>query len=117
MSAPKQSLMMEKLYGKVISKIVYERCQTLGEDFNRRVQEYVYDVIWAKSGIALKEKSIITVVSLIVSNKAEQLKIHFWGLFHQGVGLDEVASLLKYIPSKSQSYFLHHTFCNVRCLR
>jgi len=61
-----------------------------------RVQEYVYDVIWAMPGIALKEKSLITVVSLIVSNRAEQLKVHLWGLFHQGCVSNDITNILSY---------------------
>ncbi len=101
MTKPTQSKMMEKLYGEKIAAVVYARCQELGEDFNVRVQEYVYDTIWAKPGIALKEKSIITIVALILANKAEQLKIHLWGLFHQGCTPEDVETILNYLIEKN----------------
>ncbi|OGT31576.1 MAG: hypothetical protein A3E87_00290 [Gammaproteobacteria bacterium RIFCSPHIGHO2_12_FULL_35_23] len=99
---PKQSSMMDKLYGSDIAKIVYNRCQELGQDFNERVQSYVYDTIWAKPGLLLKEKSLITVVTLIALNKAEQLKIHLWGLFYQGGSAQDILNLLAYM--KQQGY-------------
>ena len=101
MSKPKQSEMMSKLYGEKIAKIVYARCQELGEDFNHRVQAYVYDTIWAKPGIALREKSLITVVALILTNKAEQLKIHLWGLFYQGYLPEDIINILNYLVEKN----------------
>ena len=97
MSKPKQSNMVEKLYGTKIGKLVYDRCQELSEDFNKRVQEYVYDIMWAKPGMTLQEKSLITVVSLIVSNRAEQLKVHLWGLFHQGYTPEDILAILNYM--------------------
>lgn len=93
---------MEKLYGPEIAKVVYQRCQELGEDFNHRVQRYVYDIIWAKAGLMLKEKSLITIIALIAINKAEQLKVHLWGFFHQGGTFEDIINLINYM--KQQSY-------------
>lgn len=104
MSQPTQSIMMEKLYGPEIAKIVYQRCQELGEDFNQRVQRYVYDTIWARAGLALEEKSLITIIALISNNKAEQLKVHLWGFFHQGGTSKDIIDLLDYL--KKQEHIL-----------
>ena len=100
MTLPTQSKMMAALYGPVIAPIVYDRCQELGQDFNERVQSYIYDQIWAREGLALKEKSLVTLVALMVINKAEQLKIHFWGFFHQGGTPEDVRNMLSLMKRK-----------------
>lgn len=100
MALPIQSKMMAALYGPLIAPIVYDRCQELGQNFNERVQAYIYDQIWAREGLALKEKSLTTLVALIAINKAEQLKIHFWGFFYQGGTPDDVESMLSLMKRK-----------------
>lgn len=97
---PPQSPMMNALYGDAVAAVVYDRCQAMGSDFNRRVQAYVYDQIWADPRIPLKEKSLVTVVALAAFNKVEQLKIHFWGAFHQGFSYQSMQALLALMVDK-----------------
>ncbi len=82
MSKPQKSKMMAALYGEAASDVVYDRCQALSPNFNKLIQELVYDVFWARPGLTLKEKSLITIISLIVHNKEEQLRIHLSGFFN-----------------------------------
>jgi len=56
----KKSVMMDKLYGEEVATTVYNRCQELGSNFNKLVQEYVYDIFWTRPGLTLKEKSLVT---------------------------------------------------------
>ena len=100
-SAPPQSTMMIALYGTEIAPIVYARCQALGQHFNERVQGYVYDQVWRNPSITLPEKSLITIVALAASQKAEQLKIHLWGMFHQGTSHEKSVALLTYMHEKN----------------
>lgn len=95
----KKSPMMIQLYGQDLSDAVYSRCQELGGEFNELVQRVVYDVFWARSGLTLKEKSLITVLSLIVLNKEEQLQIHLTGYFHQGGNPQEILQILSYMKN------------------
>lgn len=97
--SPTKSKMMDKLYGETLANTVYARCQELGENFNDLVQNVVYDVFWAKPGLALKEKSLITVISLITLNKEEQLQIHLKGYFHQGGTTEDIANILTYMAN------------------
>lgn len=105
MSKPKQSPMMRQLYGETIAEAVYNRCQQMGEDFNKRVQEYVYDTIWGGNNIIdLFDKSLVTIVSLIISGKAEQLKIHFWGFLNQGGNPADVKDIIFYLSEKDYNF-------------
>lgn len=90
---------MDKLYGEEMADAVYRRCQELSPQFNELVQTFVYDIFWAKPGLALKEKSLITIVTLIALQKSEQLQIHLQGFFHLGGTFLDITALLKYMVS------------------
>lgn len=96
MTPTKQSEMMDKLYGKELAAKVYARCEGLDPEFNELVQDYVYEKFWARPGLKLIEKSLVTVISLIILNKAEQLEVHLKGFFHQGGHASDIEKLLKY---------------------
>lgn len=89
--------MMDKLYGEETATAVYDRCQELGENFNTLVQEYVYDIFWARPGLSLKEKSLVTIISLITLNKVEQLRIHVKGFLHQGGTGEDIRNIINHM--------------------
>jgi alkylhydroperoxidase/carboxymuconolactone decarboxylase family protein YurZ len=98
---PKQSEMMELLYGKELAATVYQRCQSLSPKFNELVQSVVYDVIWQRSGLTLCEKSLSTIVTLMVLGKEEQLKIHLLGFFNLGGTPQFIQRVAEYLQKNS----------------
>ncbi len=91
------SKIMEKLYGKEHSEKVYDRLESLNHSFNRAVQDIAYDYFWALPGLSMREKSFITLVSLIVLQKEEQTKIHYYGFLHERRAKEELLALLRYL--------------------
>lgn len=85
---------MVELYGEKVAKKVFDRCESLGEGLNREIQEIAYNYFWSLPGLSIKEKSLVTIVSLITLEKEEQIKIHINGFINSGGTLGELVRLL-----------------------
>lgn len=81
---PPMSDMMKHLYGKEVAGTVYNRLQNLDPDLNREIQRVAYDHYWARPGLSIRDKSFVTVVSLIALGKEEQIRIHLNGFLNAG---------------------------------
>ncbi|MCW5589238.1 MAG: hypothetical protein KIT27_06195 [Legionellales bacterium] len=99
---PRKSVMMDELYGCISSQAVYDRCQSLSPNFNYLVQRIVYDIFWHRPGLSLKEKSFVTIISLITLKKEEQLQIHLSGFINLGGTPNIILQTLNYM--KEQEY-------------
>ncbi|MCD6048493.1 MAG: hypothetical protein K0S08_2140 [Gammaproteobacteria bacterium] len=91
------SKIMDQLYGEERSKKVYNRLEDISTVFNRAVQEIAYDYFWALPGLSLRDKSFVTLVSLIVLHREEQTKIHYYGFLNADGTKEELVALLKYL--------------------
>lgn len=92
-----KSEMMDLLYGDVMSDTVYNRCHELSPAFNKLVQEIVYDVFWRRSGTSIVQKSLVTIVTLSVLKKEEQLRIHLGGYLNLGAKPEDVIRVFLYM--------------------
>jgi alkylhydroperoxidase/carboxymuconolactone decarboxylase family protein YurZ len=97
MDKPKKSEMMDALYGKTMSEVVYARCHELSPVFNKLVQEVVYDIFWRRKGVPLIQKSLVTIVTLIALEKEEQLRIHLSGYLHLGATPNQVRNIFSHM--------------------
>lgn len=91
--APTLSAAMTRLYGSKATA-VYDRCETLSPSFNYYVQRFVYDVLWQRSGLTDVEKSLVTITTLTLLNKEEQLNIHLTGWQALGQTISQLTALL-----------------------
>lgn len=96
----KCSVQMDLLYGKERANQVWQYLEDLDPQLNKEIQAIACDHYWALPGLLLKEKSLVTVTSLIALNKEEQTKIHLHGLLHQGISLPQLASMMNCIKNK-----------------
>ncbi|MEK7234812.1 MAG: carboxymuconolactone decarboxylase family protein [Elusimicrobiota bacterium] len=78
------SRMMQELYGPEVAKQVYNRLQELDPELNDIIQKIAYDFFWARPGLNTRDKSLVTVVSLVVLGKEEQTRIHINGFLNAG---------------------------------
>lgn len=93
----RRSKLMDQLYGEENSKIVFARLEYLDHELNKDIQNIAYDYYWALPGLNVREKSLVTITSLIVLSREEQTKIHFNGFLNSGGTIDDVISLLLYM--------------------
>lgn len=96
-SMPPRSNQMDQLYGETISKQVYERLQDLDPELNILIQQIAYDVFWSREGLSVKQKSLVTVLTLFALQKEEQTRIHLNGFFSSSGKVSEVYNYLSSI--------------------
>lgn len=74
----RRSSIMDDLYGIEMSNQVFEQLEDLDTGLNKDVQYSAYGYHWALPGLSLRNKSLITVVSLATCGGLEvQLRSHF----------------------------------------
>lgn len=104
MSTPLSPL-MDELYGTELSKQVYSNIENLDSDLNKEVQEIAYEHYWARPGLSIRDKSLITVASLIALRKEKQTKPHMIGFFNTGGTKEELISVLLFLTKKLDSKY------------
>src|ERR1017187_5679012 len=84
------SKMMEQLYGAEYSKEVYNRLEELDPELNDLIQEMPYDKFWARPGLSIRDKSLVTVAALVAMGKEEQARIHMRGFLNAEGTVEEL---------------------------
>lgn len=86
---------MQAVYGQEEAPQVLQRIFEIDQGFGELALETTYGKFWADDALSLKEKSIITIVSLATIKDGERLGIHFLGFFHLGGTVTELQNLLE----------------------
>ena len=98
---PTKSKMMVKLYGSKVSDRVYEQLQELYPILNEEIQKIAYDHYWKLPGLSMRDKSLVTLVSLIVLHKEEQTRIHINGFINSGGTKEDIFNMLTYLAESN----------------
>ena len=56
--------------------------------------ELLFGDIWTRDGLALRDRSLITVATLIALNREAQLRVHLRGALNVGVGREEIKEMI-----------------------
>ncbi len=88
---------MIQLYGVGEAKKVDARCRELDPFFGEWVAKEIYDTLWELPPLNFLDKSLVTIISLIVLEREEQLQIHLRGFLHQGKTPDHVVNILNHM--------------------
>jgi 4-carboxymuconolactone decarboxylase len=56
--------------------------------------EHLFGDIWSRPGLGLRDRSMITVATLVVTGKEAQLKAHLKGALSNGVTRDEIKEMM-----------------------
>ncbi len=56
--------------------------------------EHLFGDIWTRAGLALRDRSLITVATLIALNREAQLRVHLRGALNVGVGREEIKEMI-----------------------
>ncbi len=91
---PTPTPMMLELYGTGMATNVAQRLNDLDRDFGELVGTIAYDIFWARPGLSTRDKSLVTVASLIALNKEEQIRIHMNGFLNAGGTKEALAATL-----------------------
>lgn len=81
-----------ELYGDEYASELEQYLIDLNPDLNEMVQRLAYDGLWGRTGLSRRDKSLITVASLVAQYRPEQLSLHIRGFLASGGSLDELSA-------------------------
>lgn len=90
-----QGLRMRK---RVLGADYVERQFRAADEFTRPIQEMAtragWGTTWARPGLGLRERSMITIAFVVARGKPEELMLHLRGAMRNGVTRNEVREIL-----------------------
>jgi 4-carboxymuconolactone decarboxylase len=66
----------------------------LAPDFYRYVAASAFAMLWSRPGLALRDRSLVTVAQLAALGRTDELKAHLRGARNVGLGQDELVEVL-----------------------
>ncbi len=66
----------------------------LAPDFYRYVAESAFGMIWSRPGLAIRDRSLVTVAQLAALGRTGELRAHLAGALNVGVTRDELVEVL-----------------------
>jgi alkylhydroperoxidase/carboxymuconolactone decarboxylase family protein YurZ len=66
----------------------------LAPDFYRYVAESAFGMLWSRPGLALRDRSLVTVAQLAALGKTDELKAHLAGARNLGISQEELVEVL-----------------------
>lgn len=87
----------DQVMGKAYTDAAFASPSPLDQDVQRLLTEFGYGAIWARPGLPLKTRSLITVAVLAVLNRPDELRHHVRGALNLGLSETEVFEALIHI--------------------
>ena len=88
-----------QVMGKAYTDAAFALPSALDQDVQRLLTEFGYGAVWARPGLALKTRSLITVAILAALNRPEELRHHVRGALNLGLSEAEVfEALIQILP-------------------
>lgn len=66
----------------------------LAPDFYRYVAETAFGMIWSRPGLALRDRSLVTVAQLAALGRTDELRAHLMGARNLGITREELVEVL-----------------------
>ena len=66
----------------------------ISDDFRQHTIETLFGGVWTRPGLEIKERSLITVASLISLNRENELKLHFRGARNLGFSKEKLEEII-----------------------
>lgn len=66
----------------------------LAPDFYRYVAASAFGMLWSRPGLAIRDRSLVTVAQLAALGRTEELKAHLRGALNLGITKDELVEVL-----------------------
>ena len=86
-----------QVMGKAYTDAAFASPSALDQDIQRLLTEFGYGAVWARPGLALKTRSLITVAVLATLNRPEELRHHVRGALNVGLSETEILEALIHI--------------------
>ncbi len=66
-------------------------------EFAKMTQDFLFDDIWKRPGLSQRDKSLVTVSSLVALNRIEQVEIHLEKALENGITKEELVAAITHI--------------------
>ena len=66
----------------------------LAPDFFRYVAESAFGMIWSRPGLAIRDRSLVTVAQLAALGHSQELRAHLAGALNLGISREEIVEVL-----------------------
>ena len=66
----------------------------LAPDFYRYVAETAFGMIWSRPGLAMRDRSLVTVAQLAALGRTDELRAHLRGALNVGLSQEELVEVL-----------------------
>ena len=82
---------LEKLFGWKID------ANNVGDDFSRVTMGNLFGDIWSRPGLVLRDRSMITVATLIALGRENELKLHLRGALNVGITREQIQEMILHL--------------------
>lgn len=69
----------------------------LSTDFRAHTAQALFGTIWTRPGLALEERSLITVTALIAMNREHELRLHLRGARNAGITREKLEEVILHL--------------------
>lgn len=90
-----------QLWGEKAAKAGNDFLSNFDPGFGKLLNDEVFGNIWARPGLPLKNRSMITMAALIALGRTAELKIHMRGALNLGVTQDEIKEIIVHLSQYS----------------
>jgi 4-carboxymuconolactone decarboxylase len=66
----------------------------MAPDFFRYVAESAFGMLWSRPGLAVRDRSLVTVAQLAALGRADELRAHLTGALNVGISREELIEVL-----------------------
>ncbi len=73
----------------------------LSDDLRSHTITALFGTIWTREGLALEERSLITLASLISLNREHELRLHFRGARNLGISKEKIEEVILHLAHYS----------------
>lgn len=69
----------------------------MSPDFWEMTQGHLFGEVWSRPGLALRDRSIMTMVTLTTLGRSEELKVHMGYALNLGISREEILEMLMHV--------------------
>ena len=84
----KGAAVIQRLFGSAAGRV------TMPPDFRRITVEHLFGDVWSRPGLALEERSMITLTALIVLGREAELRVHLRGARNLGIRREKIEEIM-----------------------
>jgi len=71
--------------------------ETTKDDFARLTIENLFGDVWSRPGLALRDRSLVTVAALTVLGREQELRMHLGGALTVGISREQIRELMMHL--------------------